>query len=91
VADAGLWQQDAAAGGSRWLEGEAVPAGAWALVHGERQLTIEFETEHVAKCLPSWERAGEIVRLDMYGKPTRLNPQQAVRIRQVWTPEARRV
>lgn len=80
------WKNAKEKEGSQWFEGDAIPAGEWSLRVGERQLVIAFTPGEISKCLPSWDRRLKSLRLDMYSHPRRLCPQQALTVRQTWTP-----
>ncbi len=80
------WQDDAKMQGSLWLEGASTPAGEWALVRGNRRLTVSFERDQIEKCVLDWNRVRDTVRLEMYGKAQRLEPGASFTLHQRWTP-----
>jgi len=68
-----------------WLTGDHRPAAAWSLCRADGSLEITFDPASVDKCLLSWNRATNIIGLELFGPPLLLHPRESFTLTQRWT------
>jgi hypothetical protein len=73
-----------ASSGERDFTGAERPAGQWALVRGQRMLTMQFP-EAITRCLFGWDRQAGKIYMDLFETPRLLPAQQSLTVRQIWS------
>ena len=70
----------------RWLRGDAVPAGHWAIMDEQVGFGIHatFKPEQISHCLLNWNGADGRVNLELFSPETKLAPGESIVIEQTY-------